>query len=200
VVNTGLAIANPNNQPATLTFFFSNSNGTFGNGSVTIPANGQMARFLNELPFNGQSPLRGTFSFSSTVPIAAIALRGLTNTRSEFIITTLPVAELNPPMTGTAMLFPHFADGGGWTTQIVLVNPTETTLSGAVQFLDEEGHAATVAVNGETDTSFAYSIPARTSQTFQTAGTASAIGVGSVRVTPVANTATPSGLAIFSYR
>ena len=48
LVNTGLAMANPNSQPATVTFFFTDSNGNSGNGSTTIPANGQIAKFLNQ--------------------------------------------------------------------------------------------------------------------------------------------------------
>src|SRR5581483_2886313 len=47
-VNTGLAIANPNSQPATVSFFFTNSAGNFGTGTTTIPANGQIASFLNQ--------------------------------------------------------------------------------------------------------------------------------------------------------
>jgi sugar lactone lactonase YvrE len=194
-VNTGLAIANPNGQPATVSFFFTDSNGNnFGNGSTTIPANGQIAAFLNQSPFNGRSTLSGTFTFSSSVPIAVIALRGLTNERGEFLLTTLPVADLNAAPAPAPLVFPHFAAGGGWTTQIVLVNTTDGTLSGMFQFVDPSGRAATIPASG------AYSIPARSSQKFQTPDGGPDILSGSVRVVPAANTATPSGLAIFSFR
>src|SRR5207244_2276518 len=47
-VNTGIAMANPNSSDATVSFFFTDSNGaSFGNGSLTIPAHGQIAHFLN---------------------------------------------------------------------------------------------------------------------------------------------------------
>src|SRR5262249_19195794 len=69
-IKTGLAIANPNSQPATVSFFFTDSNGNFGNGTTTISANGQIAKFLNEPPFNGPSSWTGTFTFSSSAPIA----------------------------------------------------------------------------------------------------------------------------------
>ena len=177
-VNTGLAIANPNNQPATVSFFFTGPNGNFANGSTTVPANGQIAAFLNQSPFNGGSSVSGTFTFTSSVPIAVIALRGLTNERGEFLITTLPVADLNAfPAPGT-IVFPHFADGGGLTTQILLVNPGDTLLTGTVQFLNQSGQAATVVANGQSSTTFAYSLPPRTSQKLATAGTASSILAG----------------------
>jgi len=93
-VNTGLAIANENDTAATVSFYFTNANGgDFGNGSVTIPAHGQIARFLDEAPFNGSRPINGTFTFSSNVAVSAGAIRGLTNERSEFLVTTLPVAD-----------------------------------------------------------------------------------------------------------
>ena len=40
-VNTGIAIANPSDQAATVSFFFTDSNGTnFGDGQIWIAANG----------------------------------------------------------------------------------------------------------------------------------------------------------------
>jgi len=189
-VNTGLAIANPNNQTATVSFYFSDATGNLGAGNISIPANGQIARFLNESPFNSPSSLSGSFTFTASVPVSVIALRGLTNERGEFLITTLPVADLNATSAATAVVFPHFGDGGGWRTNIVLVNPTDSALSGMAAF---------VTTSGTTLNSAAYSIPARASQRLQTPGTATTISTGSVRITPAANTSAPSGVAIFSF-
>src|SRR5439155_7449895 len=200
-VNTGLAIANPNSQAATLTFSFTDQNGnTFGSGTTTIPENGQTAAFLNQAPFNSTAIPAGAFTFSSSLPVAVIALRGFTNERGEFLITTLPVANLTGTPTVTPVTFPHFASGGGWTTQIVLVNTTDNALTGTVQFRDQSGQNTTVTVNGQSNSSFPYSIPARSSQKLQTSGTASSTTAGSVLVSPSGNSATPSGLAIFSFR
>ena len=80
---------------------------------------------------------------ASAVLFAVIALRGLTNERSEFLITTLPVAELSAAM-GRTVVFPHFADGGGWTTQLILVNPTDSTLTGTFYYYVQSGQATDV--------------------------------------------------------
>jgi sugar lactone lactonase YvrE len=200
LVNTGLAIANFNSEATMLSFFFSDSNGNFGNGTVTIPAHTQMAKFLSESPFNAPSSLTGTFTFSSSLPVAAAAVRGLTNERSEFLMTTLPVADLSGPLLTEPIVFPHFADGGGWSTQIVLVNPTDSVLTGTVQFLSPSGTPTTVPVNNQSATSFFYSIPPRSSQKLSTSGTAPAIQSGSVRVDPATIEPVPAGLAVFSFR
>src|SRR5262249_53708590 len=141
-VNTGFAVANPNDSPATISFFFTDSNGSdSGQGSLTLPPHGQIARFLNEAPFNGIPNTRGTFTFSSNVTVSAIALHGLTNARSEFLLTTLPIA--NPGLASPATaFFPHVVDGAGWTTQFVLVNPTDNAITGTLQFLDQSGQTS----------------------------------------------------------
>ena len=109
-------------------------------------------------------------------------------------------ADLSVPTGNGTLVFPHFADGGGWTTQLVLVNPTDNILSGTVQFVDRSGRAATVVLNNQSGSSFTYAVPARTSQKFQTSGIASAILSGSMRVVPAAGATAPSGPAIFSFR
>lgn len=199
-VNTGLAIANPNNQSATVSFFFTDQNGNFGGGSTTIPANGQVAKFLNQAPFNGRSSFSGTFTFNSSVPVSVIALRGLSNERGEFLITTLPVADLGIPASQSALQFSQFADGGGWSTQVILVNPSDAVLTGSVQFRDPSGQSATVTVNGQAGSSVAYSIPARSSLRLRTSGGSAAVVVGSARVVPATGSASPSGLGIFSFQ
>ncbi len=133
-VNTGLAMANPNDKAATVNFFFTDIAGTnFGNGSFELGANQKTAKFLDQEPFNGRRVVLGTFTFTSSVPISVIALRSFTNELSEFLMTTLPVAPLSSTSSAT-VYFPHFVDGSGWTTQVVLVNPTDSTMTGTVQF------------------------------------------------------------------
>ena len=143
-VTTGLAIANPGTTDAVITYYFSDqTRSSFDSGTTTIPPGGQVARFLNEAPFNGASSIDGTFTFSSDVPVAAVALRGRTNGRGEFLLTTLPVGPLTAA-TAEVVYFPHFADGGGWTTEVILVNRTDDTISGTVEFF-EQGTAGTTA-------------------------------------------------------
>lgn len=205
-VNTGLAIANPNSQAATISFYFTSPSGTnFGTGTGTVPPNGQIAAFLNQSPFNGGSTGgSATFTFSSNVPVAVVALRGLTNERSEFLLTTLPVSPLTAA-TGEIAYFPHFADGEGWSTQVVLVNPADEAMAGTVQFLGQGTTSApaqpiSVSIGTQVSSSFSYTIPARSSTKLQTSGSMSAVRAGSVRVTPAAGGKTPSGIAIFFFR
>ena len=211
-VNTGLAIANPNDMPATIQFYFTDSRGgNFGRGSFELGAHQQIAKFLDQPPFNGGSAVLGTFTFISSVPIAAVALRGFTNEAGEFLMTTLPVAPLlSPPSpfsppTDTTVYFPHFADGSGWVTQVILVNPTDRTITGTARFLgpgSDMAAASPVVVtldDGRTGSGFDYSIPPRSSRRFTTSNPPGSLSVGTVRATPNRGNAAPSGLVVFSY-
>jgi hypothetical protein len=150
---------------------------------------------LNEAPFNGRSSLTGTFSFSSNIPISVVALRGRINERSEFLMTTLPVADLSAAPSTAPVVFSHFAAGGGWTTQIVLVNPTNATLTGGLEFRDPSG-----LVTNPFNSDLTYAIPPRSSFNMQAFLASSAVLTGSVRINPTADTSTPVGLAVFSFQ
>ena len=56
-VNTGLAIANPNDVPATIRFYFTDTTGTnLGSGNFELGEHEQTAKFLNQEPFNEALP------------------------------------------------------------------------------------------------------------------------------------------------
>ena len=205
-LRTGIAMANPNDTAATVGFFFTDSQGIdSGHGTFTLGSREQIARFLNEDPFNGGDAVWGTFTFTGDLPIAVIALRGFVNERSEFLMTTLPVAPLAVPTTGT-VYFPHFAAGGGWTTQVVLVNPTHAPISGSVQFLGSgsETEAAAPATltldDGRSESTFSYAIPPRSASRLRTSNPAGPLEVGSVRAVPDPGQPAPSGVSIFTFQ
>jgi sugar lactone lactonase YvrE len=191
-VNTGIAIVNPNDQTATISFFFTGANGNFGNGTTSIPARGQISKFLSEQPFNMPSPTAGTFTFSSSAPVSVVALRGFTNERDDFLISTLPVVDLGIAPSSDPVILSHFAAGAGWTTKIVLVNATDAALNGAVQFLNPAGQPAAISTHST------YAIPVRSSQAVEIGGTSSDLVTGSILITPANNLPAPSVFAVFS--
>jgi hypothetical protein len=191
-VKSGVAIANPNSDPAVVSFTFVDETGqTVASGSTTIAGNGQIAGFLSDIPFSAPPAFSGTFTFSASKPIAVVGLRGLVNERSELIWTTLPVTDLASPLgTPSAAVFPDFADGGGWRTQIQLVNPADTPITGSLRFVDPSGRAVSY---------LAYSIPARSAQRFFAPASDGSVRTGAVTIVPSGNTPMPGGSLIFSY-
>ena len=121
--------------------------------------------------------------------MAAIAVRGLINERLEFLMTTLPVSPLTA--STAAIVIPQVADGGGWQTQVLLVNPSEAVISGTAQI---------VKPSGETQATFTYTVAPRSSSRIVTAGTDPNVIVGSIRIRPDTNNVSPVASTVFSFK
>jgi len=195
-VRTGLAIANPNSQSVSISFYFTDASGqNFGIGTMTLDAHQQTAAFLDEQPFYLSSLFQRpasdgrTFTFSASQPVAAIALRGFVNERSEFLMTTLPIADLSRATPDTVVV-PHFAEGGGWATQLALVNPSDQNMAGTIQFFDQSGNSLQTQ---------SYDIAARSSIVIRRNSSDATIRVGSIHITSSPGLQTPVGISIFSY-
>jgi hypothetical protein len=183
-VNTGVAIANPSNSDAAIDFMVTSDTGqVISNGRLDVAAGAQIARFLSEAPFNIQSLKAGTLRLASAVPVSMLALRGHTNERSEFLLSTLSVSE--PAALAEPIYCAHFADGEGWMTQINLVNPAGSSISGTVEFVPGER--------------FTYTLAPYSAGRYQTKGTGS-VRTGFVRVIPDVGSIVASATALFSYR
>jgi hypothetical protein len=195
----GVAIANPSSQTAAVSFSYTGTNGVdAGSGTYNLAAGAQFSSYLEQPPWNLPTSFQGTFTFSSNVPISVVALQLYNNQRGEALITTLPVIDTSSTPGTIPAVLSQFTDGAGWSTSILLVNPTDTPMSGNIQFRGQSGAVVSLTANGQTAASFSYTIPRRSSFKLQTAG-AGNFQSGSVTVTPASGNSTPVSLAVFSY-
>ena len=156
-----------------------------------MPAGTQIAQFVDEHIRSGDFGSRkAVLTFDSSSPVFVGAFRALTNERSEFIASALPVIDSN--ISQGTILIPQFADGGGWTTQIVMINSSTQIMRGDLQFVDQETRAVT--------NSLSYSIAPQGYYSFQSAGTGLSTQSGFVRVVPLNSGNAPGTFAIFSAR
>jgi hypothetical protein len=198
---TGLAIANPNSDDVTITYVVTNSNDvqSFYTGSFTIAANTQMAKFLNEWPFSLPG-VTGIMTFSASEPVGVATLRGYTNERSEFLVSTLPVLDPSAPGSTLPTFLPHFAVGAGWRTDFVLINTIDVPVSGTIFFMDLSGNPITVPVGSITASSLTYTVPQKRTLKFILPNTVgSAVQSGLIKVVPITGSTAPVPLAVFSY-
>jgi hypothetical protein len=197
-VNTGVAIANPNPTAATVNFYLSDGDGNLlHSGQTRIDGNGQVTAFLDQQPFapsqTGDLPSARSFTFTSSVPVAVTALRGYTNQRSEFLMTTQVVAAIDAATTDP-IAFPHFAAGGGFSTEIMLVNPTDAEISGTIVILGDAGTS-----NADETRTRSYRIAPRSSTRIEMSDAEAMVRTGWVRVLPDAGTTSPAGTLTFSH-
>src|SRR5262249_47816305 len=118
-------------------------------------------------------------------------LRLLLNQRSEFIFTSEPVFDTSAALTNSTAVVPFVPDGDGLIATIVLQNPTDTTISGTIQFADEDGMPVTLTANGQTLNTFNYSIPRRSSFKLVTSGTSAPMIEPAARIVPTSGQSTP---------
>lgn len=207
-ITTGIGIANPNPQPAELNLVFRDAQGlvvTSARGA--LPARGHTALLLNDLntiapgfqvpPSFAEGPGIGSLDIESEIPISVMALRATINQRSEVLFTSTPVADLTLPDASGPQVFPHFADGGGFTTAIALVNPLGTPLSGSLEFFSSAGGPIPVAPRGgEPVTTTRYLINPNGAWVFESDGRLETRS-GWVRLIPDGAQAAPFGAGVF---
>ena len=178
--NIGVAIVNPASNVNAVTLTLRDENG-FILGSptnISVASRQQVAKFINEL-FGADvisNGFRGSLRMQSASPFAVMGLRF-----AGTVFSTLPIAvtagisgvpsitlaagpTANSPAAGTvggttAVLIPEFAIAGGWATQVALVNNSNATLAGRIDIFDTSGRPMPVKMNGETRSTFTYSIP-----------------------------------------
>jgi hypothetical protein len=177
----GVAIANPGNTANPVLATLRDQTGTAVGSPVTLSLQPQqqLARFIRELFPAGLvgNGFRGSLELQSSVPFAMLGLRfsggafstvpvsGSTSGAGTPVRVLVSGSSPNTPMAGstggsTAVVLPQFAMSGGWATQIALLNKSGTAASGRVDVFDPSGSPMAVQLNGLTQSTFQYSIPA----------------------------------------
>jgi len=172
--NVGVAVANASGTDATITLALRAEDGTPAGdpAQISIPARQQLARFVTELfPAIGAA-FRGSLNIQSSVPVSLIGLRFSGAQFSTLPILTSGSAAVpsriltNGNVGGAgALIFSQFAMSGGWATTLELLNTTSNLMSGRIDIFDSTGNPMAVSLNGATQSTFTYSIPARGSIT-----------------------------------
>ena len=147
-IRTGLAITDASGMSNMVTLELSRLDGApVGFQTLTLPPSGQVARFVDEL-FSLPADFSGILRITSMSDIAIVGLRGRTNERSDFLITTTPPSNEVAAPASMATFFPHIVDSGGWSTQFVLFSGTAgQTFSGALSFVDQTGQLLDLSLN-----------------------------------------------------
>jgi hypothetical protein len=199
--NTGLALANPSDRTATISFYFTNeTGGNVNEGSLTIPPYGHIAKFLDQAPFNIAKGFSGSLTFRSDQPIGAVAIRGVLNERAEFLVSVLPIAELGSSIGSGTVVIPDFAAGAGWQTEVVLANPTDDVLTGTVQFYSPLGSTQQVRSSGRINSTFTYTLAPRSIFRLLVEGITNDVTVGWIKVVPANNGRSPIATATYSFQ
>jgi len=128
----------------------------------------QISRFLSDIfPATALGPaLTGSLIIQAANPFASVGLRftGPNFSAVASASTTPSSAPLDNQLTGCllacpSVIFPQFAMGGGWASQLMLVETTGATATGHIYIFDPNGQPLAVTLNGQTNSTFNYPLP-----------------------------------------
>jgi photosystem II stability/assembly factor-like uncharacterized protein len=141
---TGLAVVNRGSATANVRLLLRGGKSDVLGIPVTLELGPgkQTARFVDELLGSAAAGVAGTLEVSSDRPVEIVTLRGTVGARGEFLYSTLPVSDYSASLS--KLLFAHFADGGGYSSQTVVLNPSENTKSATVRYFGTDGKATAV--------------------------------------------------------
>ncbi len=157
---TGVAIANREDQAATVTFSLVDKTGVLQD-SVTrqLKRNGHLAVFAHELFPGAGNLFTGLIQIDSTTPMAAVTLKLTINQRQDLIYTTLPVADLNRVPAASQMIFPQIAIGGGFSTRLIFISTDKTKkATGKLSFYRSDSGPLVLPLGNRTANEFTYEV------------------------------------------
>ncbi len=178
---SGYALTNTGNGPAHLHLALRGRQGgaVLDEASITLEPGQHLAEYAFER-FRAKAPagFEGSIEFTSDQEIAAVALRYDNTHMSELsqVFSTIPVLvdEAN-----RALFFPQIADGGGYRTNIILVNPhSDTATTVNLNFFKDDGSPLELSIGGAKTNSFEMTLEANGVGHFVTDGTSANLSTG----------------------
>lgn len=197
-VSTGIGLANLNQSAVELDLTLRDRNGVIVVSSKgALDGRAHTALLLSDLqtiapgfqvpPSFATNSGYGSLDVVSSLPISIMALRATTNQRGEILFTSTPVGDLNEDPAAGSVIFPHFADGGGFNTAVALLNTAAVALTGNIEFIRSDGVL---------ELSTRYSMGPGGAFLYETLGSG-ATRSGWIRLTPDPGQQSPLGAGIF---
>ncbi len=175
----GVGLLNPTSITNVVTATLKDNSGSMIGRRVEIrlDAFDSLTRFVDEVFSTSNvfsEPFEGSVVLSSPIPFVVLGFPfngssfSTVDTRLGDPSTPLPTRHLSGSAItdegtlggGAAVPFAQFALGGGWSSQIALVNNTDEIIAGRVDIFDPNGAPMAVTFNGQTRSTFTYAIPA----------------------------------------
>ncbi len=195
--STGVALVNGSVQPASVNLILRNSLGAEVNrASLRLNPGQHIAQFVSEMFSPKPTGLYGSLTFESDQALYSIALRQSANYSLEPVYSTLSVANLDAAPASASTVIPHIAIGGGYATEVVLVNRSTSQTRGQMNFFHSDGTPWFFTSGGTSVSGLAIDIAGQGVAKYTLSSTGG-VSVGYITVTPDAGFSTPSGLANF---
>lgn len=191
--NSGYAVANYGSAPADLFLTLRDAGGRQKDAaSIRLEPGRHLSEFaFQRFPASATvgADFEGSIEFSSSRPVAAVALRY--DNPAQDVFSTIPVLV---DEASTTLHFPQVADGGSYRTDFILLNPTDAQASARLEFFKDDGTPLGLPVGGLKQTGLDIQIPAKGVVHLTSDGASPSVTAGWARVT---SSAAIGGSAVF---
>jgi hypothetical protein len=189
--SSGYAVANYGQDPANVTTKLRDKSGAVKDTNVfTLAAGHHFSEFAHQRFPGIAAGFEGSVEFTSDRDLAATALRF----ELGGVFSTIPVIVDQP---GSVLYFPQLADGGGYRSNFILLNPSSTAITAVLEFFADDGSPLALPVGGVSRTSQTVDIAANGAVHLSTDGASPALKAGWARASAAAPMA---GSLVFQVR
>jgi hypothetical protein len=177
---SGYAVANFGTEPAHLTLHLRDESGTtLETKDLSLEGRRHVAEFASQrFPSNAPAGFQGTIEFDSDQAVSAVALRY--DNPDSSVFSTIPVLVDDAAAT---LHFPQVADGAGYRTSFILINPSEKEVTARINFFADNGTAMQLPIDGTLKSVHELLLKPKGAARLITNGSSAALKVGWARVT-----------------
>jgi len=136
--NTTLFVANPGDQQVTVDFVLQALRGRERSASMSLPAGGSLSINVTELMETRSAT--GALTVTSSAPVAVTAWVEVENRHGEKLLNSLPVVRGDQVASS---VLPNLMAGGGYESEVVLLNASSELSQGNLLLFDEDGQELT---------------------------------------------------------
>jgi len=189
--SSGYAVANYGPDAANITAKLRDKSGAVKDtNAFSLAAGHHFSEFAHQRFPGIVAGFEGSVEFTSDQNLAATALRF----EQGGVFSTIPVVVDQP---GSALYFPQLADGGGYRSSFILVNPSSSAVSAILEFFADDGSPLALSIGGVSKASQTLDLAANGVAHLATDGTSSGLKVGWARASAPAPIA---GSLVFQVR
>ncbi len=183
--DSGYAIANPSDAQATVSLILRDREGVVKDmAAIDLLPGRHIAEFARErFQLHATAGFEGSIEFTSSADLAAVGLRydNMSRDPAAHVFTTVPVVLTEE--SRTVLYFPQFADGAGYRTDLVLLNPWASGTLADVEFHRSDGTRVSIPVGGRLQQNIQVSLNGNGVGRLVTDGASEELLTGYVKVT-----------------
>ncbi len=183
LTDTAIAFLNTQAAPLTVTLQLHDGSGAFGSAQEMTLQPGETSAFYAPGKWDLPDSFEGSLQLTANLPFVALAMRSTANSRGDILLTPYS----SPHQWAGPAYFPQLVAGGGYSSEVLILNPSTEPLTARLEFFTPDGSPTST---GDMPESSDLSLEPGQFRRLQLLNQGASF-VGYLRVTPLSGAVTP---------